>query len=58
MSGGVEWAELPSGPPPSSDSLPGGSTHFILQETEAHREEEVGEEDVGEAERWHKLSQR
>lgn len=43
----------PGSPHPSSDSLPGGSTHFFRQETEAHREEEVGEEDAGEAGRWH-----
>lgn len=43
----------PRPPLPSSDSLLGGSTHFFRQETEAHREEEVGEEDTREAGRWH-----
>lgn len=52
---GVGGGQNPSQAPPfpSSDSLPGGSTQFIQQETEAHGEEEVGEEDTGEAGRWH-----
>lgn len=41
-------------PLPSSDSLLSGSTHFFRQETEAHGEEEVGEEDVGGAGWGHK----
>lgn len=51
--GGGRAEPTPGLPLPSSDSLPGGSTHFFQQETEAHGEEEVGEEDAGEAGRWH-----
>lgn len=52
MAWGGGWAEPTPGPPlPSSDSLLEDSTLFFWQETEAHGEEEVGE-DLGEAGWW------
>lgn len=47
--GGGRAEPTPGLPLPSSDSLPGSSTHFFQQEAEAHGEEEVGEEGAGEA---------
>lgn len=52
MAWGGGWAEPTPGPPLlSSDSLLEDSTLFFWQETEAHGEEEAGE-DLGEAGWW------